>query len=66
MISREEQYLRDKIRILQEQHAAVLKPYFERLAAIESMRPMPPVFLTQEMAAAAGFIPPPNCRPPGW
>lgn len=52
----EERYLRETIAMLREGYEKAAKPYFDRLVAIQSMKPPRPMIVTREQAEAMGFI----------
>lgn len=54
-MSDEEKYLRETIASLQQSYAKAVKPYLDRLVAIERMRTPAPVIVTVEQARALGF-----------
>jgi hypothetical protein len=43
---------------IRKQHDDAAAPWLARLAAIESMRPPPPILISAEQARALGFLPP--------
>lgn len=52
----EELYLREMIASLQRSYAEAIKPYVDRLVAIENMRLPAPIFISVEQARAIGLI----------
>jgi len=54
----EERHLHEMLRMLQESYAKAAKPYIDRLAAIQSARPPPPMLVTREQAEAMGLVVP--------
>ena len=53
---KEERYLIDQLRALQESYALAAKPYTDRLVEIRSLRPVPdPIFLTMAQAEGSGI-----------
>lgn len=55
--SEEERDLREILDRLRQEYERRAKPYIDRLAAIESLRPPPRIFMTIEQARALGLLP---------
>lgn len=54
----EVEYLHRMLRIIREQHDALAKPYYDRLAQIEAMRAPRALRVTVDQAVAVGALPP--------
>ncbi len=52
----EERYLFEQIRMIQESYTKMIQPYVDRLARLQSLRPLPPTIVTLEQAQAMGLI----------
>ena len=48
----EEQYCKQSISLLQKEYAVAAKPYIDRLVRIYSLRPSPPMILTNDQFRA--------------
>ena len=53
----EERYVHEILAKLREDYAKAAQPYFDRLAMIHSLRPMPPLIVTVEQARELGLTP---------
>lgn len=51
----EEALLIEHIKALQREYEAAAKPFVDRLVALRSLRPMPPMLVTYEQAQALGI-----------
>lgn len=52
-----ERFLIGEIQKIQEAYQLAAKPYVDRLLALRSLRPTPPMLITAEEAKAFGLIP---------